>query len=152
MPFFALLIGDSAGVGKTSVAGGLALRVSEGGITEALREKEILALELSSLLAGTKYRGEFEERLKRIIDEVKDAKNIILIIDEIHMFMGAGGSEGSNDAAELLKSALARGEFQCIGATINDEYKKHIPKDAALERRFQVVQVPEPSIEVLCRV
>jgi ATP-dependent Clp protease ATP-binding subunit ClpC len=142
----ALLIGEP-GVGKTSVVEGLALRIAEGDITEALREKEILALELSSLLAGTKYRGEFEDRLKRIIDEVKDAKNIILLIDEIHMLMGAGGSEGSNDAAQLLKPALARGEFQCIGATTNDEYKKHIQKDAALERRFQVVQVPEPSID-----
>jgi len=141
----ALLIGEP-GVGKTAVVEGLALRIVLGDVTGTLREKEILGLDISSLIAGTKFRGEFEERLKNIINEIKEAKNIILLIDEIHMLVGAGGGEGGSDAANILKPVLARSELQCIGATTNEEYKKHIQKDAALERRFQIINIPEPSI------
>jgi ATP-dependent Clp protease ATP-binding subunit ClpC len=127
----ALLIGEP-GVGKTAVVEGLALRIAIGDVTGTLREKEILSLDISSLIAGTKFRGEFEERLKNIITEIKEAKNIILLIDEIHMLVGAGGGEGGSDAANILKPVLARSELQCIGTTTNEEYKKHIQKDAAL--------------------
>jgi ATP-dependent Clp protease ATP-binding subunit ClpC len=141
----AILIGEP-GVGKTAVVEGLALRILEGQTSTALQNKEIITLEISSVLAGTKYRGEFEERLNDIINEVKADPNIILFIDEIHTLIGAGSAEGSNDASQLLKPALARGDFQCIGATTTDEYTKYFKKDAALERRFQIVKVPEPSI------
>jgi ATP-dependent Clp protease ATP-binding subunit ClpC len=141
----ALLIGEP-GVGKTAVVEGLALRIAIGDVTGTLREKEILSLDISSLIAGTKFRGEFEERLKNIITEIKEAKNIILLIDEIHMLVGAGGGEGGSDAANILKPVLARSELQCIGTTTNEEYKKHIQKDAALERRFQIINIPEPTI------
>jgi ATP-dependent Clp protease ATP-binding subunit ClpC len=143
----AILIGEP-GVGKTAVVEGLALRIVAKQVSQLLFYKRIMTLELSALLAGTKYRGEFEERLKNIINEVKDNSNIILFIDEIHTIIGAGGAEGgNNDAAQILKPALARGEFQCIGATTITEYEKFFKKDAALDRRFQIVLVPEPSIE-----
>ena len=143
----AILIGEP-GVGKTAVVEGLALRIVAKQVSALLFDKRIMTLELSALLAGTKYRGEFEERLKNIIDEVKNNPNIILFIDEIHTIIGAGGAEnGNNDAAQILKPALARGEFQCIGATTITEYEKFFKKDAALDRRFQIVLVPEPSIE-----
>jgi ATP-dependent Clp protease ATP-binding subunit ClpC len=141
----AILIGEP-GVGKTAVVEGLALRISNRKVCEMLQNKKIISLDLSAVLAGTKYRGEFEERLKEIINAVKANPNIILFIDEIHTLVGAGGAEGSNDAAQLLKPALARGDFQCIGATTIEEYEKYFKKDAALARRFQIVKVPEPSI------
>jgi len=140
------LIGE-AGVGKTAVAEGLAQKIFEGNIPEILKEKRIVSLDLSSMVAGSKYRGEFEERLKKVIEELREAKNVILFIDEIHTLVGAGAAEGSIDASNILKPALARGELQAIGATTTDEYKKHIEKDAALERRFQSILVEEPSQE-----
>lgn len=141
-----VLIGEP-GVGKTAIAEGLAMRIIEGNVPEVLKDKRIISLNLSSLVAGTQYRGQFEEKLKNVIKEVQENKNMILFIDEIHTMVGAGGTEGSMDAANILKPALARGEFQIIGATTLDEYKKHIEKDAALERRFQPVLVGEPSEE-----
>ena len=145
-------IGDP-GVGKTSIVEGLAQKISEGNIPEILKNKRVITLDLSSLIAGTKYRGEFEERLKKIMDEIKRSQNVILFIDEIHTIIGAGGAEGAIDASNILKPALARGEIQCIGATTIDEYRKYIEKDSALERRFQPIFVGEPSpsetIEIL---
>lgn len=141
-----VLIGDP-GVGKTAIAEGLAQKIIEGKVPELLRDKIIFSLEMGSLVAGTKYRGEFEERLKNLIDIIRQDKNIILFIDEMHTLIGAGGAEGAVDAANILKPALARGEIQAIGATTFDEYKKHIEKDAALERRFQPVTVGVPSVE-----
>ena len=141
-----VLIGEP-GVGKSAVAEGLAQRIAQGNVPELLRGKRVLSLDLGSLVAGTKYRGEFEERLKNIMDELHKAGNVLLFIDEIHTIIGAGGSEGSLDAANILKPALSRGEIQCIGATTLDEYRKHIEKDAALERRFQPVNVGEPTAE-----
>ena len=141
-----VLIGEP-GVGKTAIAEGLAQCIVNGNVPEILRNKRIISLSISSMLAGAKYRGEFEERLKKAIDEVQQHKDMIIFIDEIHTLVGAGATEGAMDAANILKPALARGEFQVIGATTLDEYKKHIEKDAALERRFQPVQVGEPNEE-----
>ena len=141
-----VLIGEP-GVGKTAIAEGLAQRIVSQNVPEILRNKRIISLSLSSMLAGAKYRGEFEERLKKAIDEVQKHDDMIVFIDEIHTLVGAGASEGAMDAANILKPALARGTFQVIGATTLDEYKKHIEKDAALERRFQPVLVGEPSEE-----
>lgn len=140
------LIGEP-GVGKTAIAEGLALKIAKGQVPEILKDKRILSLDLTGMVAGTKYRGDFEERIKKIIDEVRDAKDIILFIDEVHTLMGAGSAEGAVDAANILKPSLARGELQVIGATTIDEYRKNIEKDAALERRFQPVTVGEPSAE-----
>ncbi len=142
-----VLIGEP-GVGKTAIAEGLALRIANGDVPDGLKDKALFALDMGSLIAGAKYRGEFEERLKAVIDEVKAAEGqIILFIDEMHTLVGAGKSEGSMDASNLLKPALARGEMHVIGATTLDEYRKHVEKDAALERRFQPVFVGEPSVE-----
>ncbi len=142
-----LLIGEP-GVGKTAIAEGLALRIIQGDIPDSLKGKELFTLDMGSLIAGTKYRGEFEERLKSILKEIEKAEGqIILFIDEVHTLVGAGGGEGAMDAANLLKPALARGNLHCIGATTLNEYKKHIEKDPALERRFQPVLVQEPSVE-----
>ena len=141
-----VLIGEP-GVGKTAIAEGLAQRIVTGNVSEILRNKRIISLSIGSMLAGAKYRGEFEERLKKAIDEVQQHDDMIIFIDEIHTLVGAGATEGAMDAANILKPALARGEFQVIGATTLDEYKKHIEKDAALERRFQPVQVGEPNEE-----
>ncbi len=146
------LIGEP-GVGKTAIAEGLALKIVKDEVPELLAGKKIVALDLTSMVAGTKYRGDFEERIKKAIDEVKNAKNVILFIDEVHTIMGAGAAEGATDAANILKPSLARGEIQVIGATTIDEYRKNIEKDAALERRFQPVTVGEPTedetIEIL---
>ncbi len=141
-----VLIGEP-GVGKTAIAEGLAQRIQTGDIPDILEDKRVLTLDIGLLVAGTKYRGEFEERLKKIMEEIKAAGNVILVIDEVHTLIGAGAAEGAIDAANILKPALARGELQCIGATTLDEYRKHIERDAALERRFQPVMVGEPSIE-----
>jgi ATP-dependent Clp protease ATP-binding subunit ClpC len=141
-----VLIGEP-GVGKTAIAEGLAQRIANRDIPDTLEDKRVVALDIGLLIAGTKYRGEFEERLKKIMDEVRTANNIILIIDEVHTLIGAGAAEGAIDAANILKPALSRGELQCIGATTLEEYRKHIEKDAALERRFQPVMVGEPSVD-----
>lgn len=141
-----VLIGEP-GVGKTAIAEGLAQRISNKDIPDILEEKRVVTLDIGLLVAGTKYRGEFEERLKKIMDEIRQAGNVILVIDEVHTLIGAGAAEGAIDAANILKPALARGELQCIGATTLDEYRKHIERDAALERRFQPVMVGEPSVE-----
>lgn len=140
------LIGEP-GVGKTAIAEGLAQRIVDKKVPETLLDKRVVTLELSSLVAGTKFRGEFEERLKKVTDELRAARNVILFIDELHTLIGAGAAEGAIDAANILKPALARGELQCIGATTLDEYRKHIEKDAALERRFQPITVGEPTKE-----
>nr|YP_010393389.1 Clp protease ATP binding subunit [Gephyrocapsa oceanica]YP_010393499.1 Clp protease ATP binding subunit [Gephyrocapsa muellerae]YP_010393609.1 Clp protease ATP binding subunit [Gephyrocapsa ericsonii]YP_010393719.1 Clp protease ATP binding subunit [Gephyrocapsa parvula]YP_277337.1 Clp protease ATP binding subunit [Emiliania huxleyi]AAU81910.1 Clp protease ATP binding subunit [Emiliania huxleyi]AAX13836.1 Clp protease ATP binding subunit [Emiliania huxleyi]AEI29498.1 Clp protease ATP bindi len=141
-----VLIGEP-GVGKTAVAEGLAQRIANRDVPDTLEDKRVVALDIGLLIAGTKYRGEFEERLKKIMDEVRTANNIILVIDEVHTLIGAGAAEGAIDAANILKPALSRGELQCIGATTIEEYRKHIEKDAALERRFQPVMVGEPTVE-----
>ncbi len=141
-----VLIGEP-GVGKTAIAEGLAQKIVSGEIPEPLKDKRVVTLDLSSLVAGSKYRGEFEERLKKVMDEIREAGNVILFIDELHTLIGAGAAEGAIDAANILKPALARGELQCIGATTLDEYQKHIEKDAALERRFQPIMVNEPTKE-----
>ena len=140
------LIGEP-GVGKTAIAEGLALKIVQDEVPEILKDKKIVALDLTSMVAGTKYRGDFEERIKKAMDEVRDAKDVILFIDEVHTIIGAGAAEGAADAANILKPSLARGEIQVIGATTIDEYRKNIEKDAALERRFQPVLVGEPSEE-----
>ena len=141
-----ILLGE-AGVGKTAIAEGLAQRIADGDVPFLLEDKRIVTLSMTALVAGTKYRGEFEERLKNVVDDVTKAKNIILFIDEIHTLIRAGGAEGSLDAANILKPALARGEMQIIGATTLSEYKKHFAKDSALARRFQSVMIEEPSTE-----
>ena len=141
-----VLIGEP-GVGKTAIAEGLAQRIQQGDIPDILEDKRVLTLDIGLLVAGTKYRGEFEERLKKIMEEIKSAGNVILVIDEVHTLIGAGAAEGAIDAANILKPALARGELQCIGATTLDEYRQYVEKDAALTRRFQPVFVDEPSIE-----
>src|SRR5439155_1258900 len=140
------LIGEP-GVGKTAIVEGLAQKIIAGDVPETLMGKRLLTLDVGALVAGTKYRGEFEERLKKIVEEIKTAGNCVLFIDELHTLVGAGAAEGAVDAANILKPSLARGELQTIGATTLDEYRKYIEKDAALERRFQPVQVEEPSIE-----
>ncbi len=141
-----VLIGEP-GVGKTAIAEGLAQRIAQNDVPDILEEKRVVTLDIGLLVAGTKYRGEFEERLKKIMDEIRSAGNVILVIDEVHTLIGAGAAEGAIDAANILKPALARGELQCIGATTLDEYRKHIERDAALERRFQPVMVGEPSVD-----
>ena len=141
-----VLIGDP-GVGKTAIVEGLAQRINENQVPEILANKRVVALDLSSMIAGTKYRGEFEDRLTKIVNEIKTAGDVIIFIDELHTIVGAGAAEGAIDAANILKPSLARGEFQCVGATTLDEYRKHIEKDAALERRFQPITVDEPTIE-----
>ncbi|MGB5973940.1 MAG: ATP-dependent Clp protease ATP-binding subunit [Nodosilinea sp.] len=141
-----VLIGEP-GVGKTAIAEGLAQRIGTGDVPDILEDRRVVTLDIGLLVAGTKYRGEFEERLKKIMDEIRSAGNVILVIDEVHTLIGAGAAEGAIDAANILKPALARGELQCIGATTLDEYRKHIERDAALERRFQPVMVGEPSVD-----
>lgn len=141
-----VLIGEP-GVGKTAIAEGLAQRIVQNEIPETLRDKRVMTLDMGTVVAGTKYRGEFEDRLKKIMDEIRQANNVILFIDELHTLIGAGGAEGAIDASNILKPALARGELQCIGATTLDEYRKYIEKDAALERRFQPIMVDEPTPE-----
>ena len=143
------MIGEP-GVGKTAIIEGLASRIAEGIVPEGMREKHILTLDLSGMVAGTKYRGEFEDRRKKLLREVRNDKNVILFLDEIHTIIGAGGAEGALDAANILKPSMARGEIQLIGATTINEYRKHIEKDAALERRFQPIMVEEPDAE-LCK-
>lgn len=141
-----VLIGEP-GVGKTAIAEGLAQRIANKDIPDLLEEKRVMTLDIGLLVAGTKYRGEFEERLKKIMEEIRQAGNVILVIDEVHTLIGAGAAEGAIDAANILKPALARGDLQCIGATTLDEYRKHIERDAALARRFQPVMVGEPTVE-----
>ncbi|MGH6798632.1 MAG: AAA family ATPase, partial [Roseiarcus sp.] len=141
-----VLIGEP-GVGKTAIAEALAHRIVAGEVPETLQGKRLLTLDIGSLVAGTKYRGEFEERLKKVLEEIKTSGNCVLFIDELHMLVGAGAAEGAVDAANILKPSLARGEIQCVGATTLDEYRKHIERDAALERRFVPIVVEEPSVE-----
>ncbi|MFK2826815.1 ATP-dependent protease ATP-binding subunit ClpC [Bacillus sp. B190/17] len=141
-----VLIGEP-GVGKTAIAEGLAQQIVNNEVPETLRNKRVMTLDMGTVVAGTKYRGEFEDRLKKVMDEIRQAGNIILFIDELHTLIGAGGAEGAIDASNILKPSLARGELQCIGATTLDEYRKYIEKDAALERRFQPIQVDEPTLE-----
>ena len=140
------LIGEP-GVGKTAIAEGLALRIASGDVPARLKKKELHLLDLTALVAGTQFRGQFEARIKGLVDEVKADGNVILFIDEVHNLVGSGDAEGSMNAANILKPALSRGEIQVIGATTFEEYRKHIEKDAALERRFQPVTVMEPSVE-----
>src|SRR3990167_4430431 len=141
-----VLIGE-AGVGKTAIVEGLAQRIVAGDVPEVLIDKRIVVLDLALMVAGTKYRGQFEERIKAVMDEIRRSENVIIFIDELHTLVGAGGAEGAIDAANILKPALSRGEIQCIGATTLDEYRKHIEKDPALERRFQKIIVQPPSVE-----
>ena len=138
------LVGEP-GVGKTAIVEGLARQIAEGIVPESMKDKRIMVLDLPGMIAGSKYRGEFEERMKKLIREVKTAGNIILFLDELHTIIGAGGAEGAIDASNILKPSLARGEMQLIGATTLTEYRKYIEKDAALERRFQPVNVEEPQ-------
>ena len=144
-----VLIGEP-GVGKTAIVEGLAQRISREDVPDHLLDKRVIQLDLAAMIAGTKYRGEFEERLKKVVDELKSQKNIIVFIDELHLLVGAGAAEGALDAANMLKPALARGELHLIGATTLDEYRKHIEKDSALERRFQSIVVPEPNLKGGC--
>ncbi len=141
-----VLLGE-AGVGKTAIVEGLAQEISKGNVPELLRDKRVITLDLALMVAGTKYRGQFEERIKAVMDEIRRAKNVILFIDELHTIVGAGSAEGTMDASNIIKPALSRGEMQCIGATTLNEYRKYIEKDAALERRFQTVKVEAPSVE-----
>src|SRR6201991_3460662 len=141
-----VLIGE-AGVGKTAIAEGLAQEIVAGDVPEILRDKKVITLDLALMVAGTKYRGQFEERIKAVMDEIRRTKNVILFIDELHTIVGAGSAEGAMDASNIIKPALSRGELQCIGATTLNEYRKYIEKDAALERRFQTVKVEAPSVD-----
>ncbi|MBW4573472.1 MAG: ATP-dependent Clp protease ATP-binding subunit [Tolypothrix carrinoi HA7290-LM1] len=141
-----VLIGEP-GVGKTAIAEGLAQRIINQDVPDILQDKQVISLDMGSVVSGTRFRGDFEERLKKIMDEIRTAGNIILVIDEIHTLVGAGGTEGGLDASNILKPALARGELQCLGATTLDEYRKHIERDAALERRFQPIMVGEPTVQ-----
>ena len=141
-----VLLGE-AGVGKTAIVEGLAQEIAKGNVPEILLNKRVITLDLALMVAGTKYRGQFEERIKAVMDEIRRAKNIILFIDELHTIVGAGSAEGTMDASNIIKPALSRGEMQCVGATTLNEYRKYIEKDAALERRFQSVKVDAPSIE-----
>ena len=141
-----VLIGEP-GVGKTAIVEGIARRIAEGNVTGNLRNARIVSLSMGSMVAGAMFRGQFEERIKQIIEEVRQSPNVILFIDELHTVVGAGAAEGAVGAGDLLKPALARGELRCIGATTLDEYRKHVEKDAALERRFQPIMVGEPSVE-----
>ena len=141
-----VLLGE-AGVGKTAIVEGLAQEIAAGNVPEILLNKRVITLDLALMVAGTKYRGQFEERIKAVMDEIRRAKNIILFIDELHTIVGAGSAEGTMDASNIIKPALSRGEMQCVGATTLNEYRKYIEKDAALERRFQSVKVEAPSIE-----
>ena len=141
-----VLIGE-AGVGKTAIAEGLAQEIAAGNVPELLRDKKVITLDLALMVAGTKYRGQFEERIKAVMEEIRKAKNVILFIDELHTIVGAGSAEGAMDASNIIKPALSRGELQCIGATTLNEFRKHIEKDSALERRFQQVMVEAPSVE-----
>ena len=146
-----VLIGE-AGVGKTAIAEGLAQEIVSGNVPELLRDKRVITLDLALMVAGTKYRGQFEERIKAVMDEIRRARNVILFIDELHTLVGAGGAEGAIDASNVLKPALSRGEIQCIGATTLDEYRKYIEKDSALERRFQQIIVEPPTAEETVRI
>src|SRR5467141_1171787 len=141
-----VLLGE-AGVGKTAIVEGLAQEIAKGNVPELLRDKRVITLDLALMVAGTKYRGQFEERIKAVMDEIRRSKNIILFIDELHTIVGAGSAEGTMDASNIIKPALSRGELQCIGATTLNEYRKYIEKDAALERRFQSVQVEQPTVD-----
>src|ERR1700735_5313556 len=141
-----VLLGE-AGVGKTAIVEGLAQEIAKGNVPEILLNKRVITLDLALMVAGTKYRGQFEERIKAVMDEIRRAKNVILFIDELHTIVGAGSAEGTMDASNIIKPALSRGEMQCVGATTLNEYRKYIEKDAALERRFQAVKVEAPSIE-----
>ena len=141
-----VLIGE-AGVGKTAIAEGLAQEIASGNVPELLRDKRVVTLDLALMVAGTKYRGQFEERIKAVMDEIRRSKNVILFIDELHTIVGAGSAEGAMDASNIIKPALSRGELQCVGATTMNEYRKYIEKDAALERRFQTVKVDAPTVE-----
>src|SRR3982075_2651099 len=141
-----VLIGE-AGVGKTAIAEGLAQEIANGNVPELLRDKRVVTLDLALMVAGTKYRGQFEERIKAVMDEIRRSKNVILFIDELHTIVGAGSAEGAMDASNIIKPALSRGELQCVGATTLNEYRKYIEKDAALERRFQTVKVEAPTID-----
>ncbi len=140
------LVGEP-GVGKTAIAEGLAQRIVDGNVPETLKDKRVVSLDLASLIAGTKYRGEFEERLKKVMEEIKSAKNVVVFLDEMHTIIGAGAAEGAIDASNILKPALSRGEMQVVGATTLDEYRKHVERDSALERRFQPITVDEPTVE-----
>jgi ATP-dependent Clp protease ATP-binding subunit ClpC len=146
-----VLIGE-AGVGKTAIVEGLAQEIAQGNVPEILRDKKVIVLDLALMVAGTKYRGQFEERIKAVMDEIRRTKNVILFLDELHTIVGAGSAEGAMDASNILKPSLSRGELQCVGATTLNEYRKYIEKDAALERRFQQVKVDEPSIEDAIRI
>src|SRR5271165_1847163 len=141
-----VLLGE-AGVGKTAIVEGLAQEIANGKMPELLRDRRVITLDLALMVAGTKYRGQFEERIKAVMDEIRRSKNVILFIDELHTIVGAGSAEGAMDASNILKPALSRGELQCVGATTINEYRKYIEKDAALERRFQTVKVEAPTVE-----
>src|SRR5438309_9089157 len=146
-----VLLGE-AGVGKTAIVEGLAQEIATGNVPELLRDKKVITLELALMVAGTKYRGQFEERIKAVMDEIRRSKNVILFIDELHTIVGAGSAEGAMDASNIIKPALSRGELQCVGATTLNEYRKYIEKDAALERRFQTVKVEAPTVEEAIKI